>query len=490
MTETLVPAARAGEAGPDLTLTGVLTRADHETYVELPFEVPAGVERLTIAFAYDTREERTTIDLGLFDPKRFRGWSGGDKMGFTLSAADATPSYHPGPIVPGRWTLLLGVPNIRPGVTCRYEARIWFGHGEAPAVSTFSEAPLETGPRWYRGDLHMHTCHSDGSVARASGEGRAPGPVYRTVEAAAARGVDFIAITDHNAHSHRNSLRELQPAFDRLLLIPGVEVTTFHGHAGVLGAVGFVEFRLGSLHLPTVKDLQEAVARQHGLFVINHPALPSGEACMGCGWTAESTDYAQVDAIEVLNGGAASAQGGSADGPFSGVPFWEARLNEGWRIPAIGGSDNHKPDGDPAAFPAVGSPTTAVYAGELSERAILEAIRAGRVFIDAEGRQDRVLEIEARCGEASAFMGEALAARAGAEVGFTVRIVGAAGARLDIIMDGRHDAALAGAAIDTDDATLAFTLTSDGARHWIRADVRSPDGARTLMIGNPIYLKG
>ncbi|MGH6972856.1 MAG: hypothetical protein ACREEQ_14715, partial [Caulobacteraceae bacterium] len=86
--------------------------------------------------------------------------------------------------------------------------------------------------------------------------------------------------------------------------------------------------------------------------------------------------------------------------------------------------------------------------------------------------------------------GEALAARAGAEVGFTVRIVGAAGARLDIIMDGRHDAALAGAAIDTDDATLAFTLTSDGARHWIRADVRSPDGARTLMIGNPIYLKG
>ncbi|MGH6970846.1 MAG: CehA/McbA family metallohydrolase, partial [Caulobacteraceae bacterium] len=235
MTETLVPAARAGEAGPDLTLTGVLTRADHETYVELPFEVPAGVERLTIAFAYDTREERTTIDLGLFDPKRFRGWSGGDKMGFTLSAADATPSYHPGPIVPGRWTLLLGVPNIRPGVTCRYEARIWFGHGEAPAVSTFSEAPLETGPRWYRGDLHMHTCHSDGSVARASGEGRAPGPVYRTVEAAAARGVDFIAITDHNAVSHHHALRELQPYFDRLLLIPGVEITTFCGHAGVLG---------------------------------------------------------------------------------------------------------------------------------------------------------------------------------------------------------------------------------------------------------------
>ncbi len=484
MTETLTR-----EATAEIVLTGELTRADHETYVERPFDVPAGVERLTVDFSYDTREQRTTIDLGLFDPQRFRGWSGGDKQGFTVGVTDATPSYHPGPIIPGRWTLLLGVPNIRPGVTCRYQARIRFGRGEAPAVSAFSDAPLEVGPRWYRGDLHMHTCHSDGSVAR-QGQGRAPGPVYRTVEAAAARGCDFIAVTDHNAQSHHHALRELQPAFDELLLIPGVEVTTFRGHAGVLGAVGFVEFRLGSRHLPSVRQLQDAVARQHGLFVINHPCLPSNERCMGCGWTAAATDWARVDAIEVVNGGAVKAQGGQAEGPFSGLPFWEARLNEGWRIAAIGGSDNHRPDEDGATHPAVGSPTTVIFAESLAERAILDGIRRGQVFVDVEGVPGRSLELTGACGGRTAVMGQTLTAPSGAEIAVKVRAKGVAGARLDVVLDSRRGAALAGAVIEGDDATLAFSLPADGARHWLRADVRAADDARLLLIGNPIYLNG
>jgi hypothetical protein len=477
-------------AASEVVLTGQLTRADHETYVELPFVVPPGVERLTVEFGYDTRDQRTTIDLGLFDPERFRGWSGGDKLTFTVGMLDATPSYLPGPIVPGRWILLLGVPNIRPGVTCRYQARIRFGRGEATAVSAFSAQPLEVGPRWYRGDLHMHTCHSDGSVATQAGDKRSPGPVYRTVEAAAARGVDFIAVTDHNAVSHHHSLRELQPAFDKLLLIPGVEITTFRGHAGVLGAIGFVEFRLTSRHLPTVAQLQDAVARQHGLFVINHPCLPSNEHCMGCGWTAEGTDYGRIDAVEVVNGGAVRAQGGKAEGRFSGLPFWQARLNEGHRITAVGGSDNHKPDEHATDFPAVASPTTCVFAENLSERAILDAIRAGRVFIDVEGGVGRTLDVTAVCEDETAAMGQWLAAPAGAEVGVTVRVQGAAGAWLDVVIDGRRQAALPGATLDGDDAVLTFPLTSDGARHWIRADIRSPDDDRLLLIGNPIYLNG
>lgn len=486
MTDTLVAASLAG----GIVLTGQITRADHETYKELPFDVPPGVERLTVEFSYDTREQRTTIDLGLFDPERFRGWSGGDKASFTVGVIDATPSYLPGPIIPGRWTLLLGVPNIRQGVTATYEARIRFGRVEATQVSAFSDAPLQAGARWYRGDLHMHTCHSDGSVGRQSGEGRSPGPVFRTAEAAAAKGIDFIAVTDHNAVSHHHSLRELQPHFDRLLMIPGVEITTFRGHAGVLGAIGFVEFRLTSRHLPTVRDLQDRVARQHGLFVVNHPCLPSNEHCMGCGWTAEGTDWSRVDAIEVVNGGAVRAQGGKVEGPFNGAPFWEARLNEGWRIAAIGGSDNHRPDCDPKAHPEVGFPTTAVYAENLSERAILDGIRAGRVFIDLEGVAGRTLELTATCEGAAAVMGEQLATPAGRAVAFTLRVRNAGGGRVDIVIDGRHQAALAGASVAGEDAVLTFPLPADGARHWVRADVRSTDGERTLLIGNPIYLNG
>jgi hypothetical protein len=482
LTEALQP-----PPGADVVLAGELTRADHESYRELAFDVPAGVERLTVVFAHTGKEEKATIDLGLFDPERFRGWSGSNKLKFTLAATDATPSYLPGPITPGRWTLILGVPNIREGKSAQYLAAIFFGHGETATVSTFSDAPLATGARWWRGDLHMHTCHSDGT-APAQGGARAPGPVYRTVEAAAARGCDFIAVTDHNAVSHLNALRELQPAFDRLLLIPGVEITTFHGHAGVLGIAGYVEFRLGSDHLPTVGELQEEVARRGGLFAINHPALPSNELCMGCGWTAEGTNWATLDVVEVVNGGAALAQGNTADGPFSGVPFWEARLDEGFSPTAIGGSDCHRPDADPAGMASVGAPTTCVWADELSERAILNGIRAGHVFIDVEGSGDRVLDLTAACGDAQAEMGDGLAVPTRATAVFRLRVRGLTGAKVDIVLDGRHDTALADVRLADDDATLPFEFTGDGQRHWIRADIRSADGAKALMIGNPIYL--
>ncbi len=477
----------AEKAIADIVLTGVLTRADHETYKELGFDVPAGVQRLTVSFSYTGKEERATIDLGLFDPERFRGWSGGDKSRFTLSAIDATPSYQPGPLIPGRWTLLLGVPNIRPGKEAAYVATIHFGRGEATEVSSFSDEPLELGARWYRGDLHMHTCHSDGTVEAKSGGKRVPGPVYRTVEAAAAKGVDFIAVTDHNAVSHHHSLRELQPYFDKLLLIPGVEVTTFHGHAGVLGAIGFVEFRLSSPHLKRVRDLQDAVERQHGLFSINHPALPSNELCMGCGWTAESTDYARVASVEVVNGGATGAHGGAAEGVFSGLPFWEARLNEGFRPTAIGGSDNHKPDASATKPSAVGAPTTVVFAHNLSERAILDAIRAGRVFIDVEGSGDRLLDLTAAIGDRKAGMGETFVAANGDLIGFHASLQNLPGGRIEVIADGQILAEAAEVAPGARDAVLDFPWTSDGARHWLRLNARDAEG-RLVLIGNPIYV--
>ena len=34
----------------------------------------------------------------------------------------------------------------------------------------------------------------------------------------------------------------------------------------------------------------DQVEAAKGLFSINHPGLPSGEACMGCGWTTPATD--------------------------------------------------------------------------------------------------------------------------------------------------------------------------------------------------------
>jgi hypothetical protein len=472
----LTTPAWAADGKPDLVLTGQVQGADHQTYKPVTFEVPQGVTRVTVDFDY-ARDQKTVIDLGLMDPVRFRGWSGGNKKHFTVSAEDATPSYLPGPLPAGRWTLLLGVPNARPGSTAAYEAKITFERGPAP--TSFAPAPLKAAPGWYRGDLHMHTAHSDGSCLAQSGV-RAPCPVYRTVLAAQARGLDFIAITDHNTTSHYEAMAELQPAFDQLLLIPGREVTTFQGHANVFGPTAFIDFRLGDPSVPTIRALQDAVAAAGGVFSINHPSAPSGEQCMGCGWTVQGTDYDQVQSIEVANGGSERAQKG-AEGPLSGVPFWEAQLNAGHRITAVGGSDNHDAGLPPETPGAVGRPTTVIRAAELSTAGILAGVREGRVFIDLDGTKARMLDLSARSKSGQAVMGSALTAKPGEAVAFTASLTGGEMAGLEVIRDGAKVPVTVG-------PDGAFTVKMGDKASWVRLNLRDGQG-RLLLIGNPIYLR-
>jgi len=467
--------AWAQSGGPDLVLTGQITGADHQTYKPVTFDVPAGVTRLSVAFDYTGREDKTVVDLGLLDPIRFRGWSGGAKKAFFVSAEAATASYLPGPLPAGKWTLLLGVPNARPNAKATYEAQIWFQRTPAPLPAVL---PKATTPGWYRGDLHMHTAHSDGGCVTGDAP-RAPCPVYRTVLAAQAASLDFIAITDHNTTSQAEAMAELQPAFPGLLLIPGREVTTFQGHANVFGPTAFIDFRLGSKTVPPLRDLQRAVKAAGGVFSINHPAAPSGEQCMGCGWTVKDTDYDAVQAIEVANGGNEKALG-DFEGVLSGVPFWEAQLNQGRHITAVGGSDNHDA-GIPHDKPsAVGRPATVVHAEGLSTEAILAGLRAGRVFIDLDGTRDRMLDLTATTGGRKAVMGETLAVKAGETVTFTAVVSNLDVAGLEVIRDG------AKAAVSISPAG-EFSIRAGQDASWVRVNSRDPAG-RLLVIGNPIYL--
>ncbi|MDO8802626.1 CehA/McbA family metallohydrolase [Phenylobacterium sp.] len=478
-------AARAQQT-PDLTLAGALTGADHQTYREVPFRVPAGVTAITVAFDYSGRDQKATIDLGVRDPQRFRGWSGGNKASFTISDAEATPSYLAGPLPAGTWRLVLGAPNIRKGTRAAYRAKIWFERaGDAP--TSLSATPVRAGPGWYRGDLHLHTAHSDGTCLSRRGL-KVPCPVFKTLEAASERGLDFIAVTDHNTASQNGALRELAPFYDDLLLIAGREITTFQGHANVFGPTGALDFQLGSSRVPTLARLLDAVSAAGGVFSINHPALPSGELCMGCGWTVAGTPYERIGVMEVVNGGALALAGGKAEGLFSGIAFWEARLNEGHQITAIGGSDNHDATLGPGKAPAVGMPTTVVRGADLSQAAILAGLQAGHVFIDISGSRDRLIEVTAQAGDARAEMGDVLAAPAGTTVRVTVRIVGGAGGQLSLAGPAARLAKLPDAVLASYDETTTFDLISDGIAGWLRVDLRGADG-QLVLLTNPIYLR-
>jgi hypothetical protein len=473
------PSARASQA-PSLVLHRTVTYSDRQTYIELPFEVPKDIVRVTISTSYTEREQHTTIDLGLFDGERFRGWSGGNKLSFTLSETDATPSYLPGPIQPGTWKLILGVPNIREGVRSEFTAEVYFARAtDVPEVSTFSSTPLRSTPAWYRGDLHMHDAHSDGSCQSQSGK-RVPCPLYKTVESAAQRGLDFIAISDHNTISQFDAVRELQPYFDNLLLLPAREITTFLGHANVYGTTQFIDFRLTSSYEPDVNDLLAQVEKLHAMFSINHPGLPSGESCMGCGWTAPNTDFSRVNAIEIVNGDL-------REGPGSGLSFWEKQLNNGFRITGIAGSDNHDADLPQDARSAIGRPITVIYANELSERALLAGTRAGHVFVDTEGTKDRAIEFDVKTQSSNASMGDSISAPLNQAVHFTVRMIALRGAHPEIIEDGQRTDLMDKSPFRELDQSKEFDLISDGKRHWFRMDVRSSGGS-LLIVSNPIYL--
>ena len=492
---TLTRAASAS----DIELQGVINGSQNMGYMLVPFQVPAGTARLTVSFSYTGKEEKTTIDLGVQDPERFRGWSGGNKSDFTIGIADATPSYLPGPLPAGEWKLTLGIAHIRPGHTAKYVARVHLTPVGAAQAESFTTVPLESHARWYRGDLHLHTTHSDGSCASQSGKS-VPCPLFVSVEEAAHHGLDFLAVTDHNTTSTYDEERELQPYFDKLLLIPGRELTTYSGHANVWGTTEFIDFRAGGPNLRS-KDDMLAQARALGALVsINHPIGPDAEHCIGCAWNEvnadntkiaageQATDMHLVSAIEVINGPA-----GGASGYFhaSDIEFWEAQLRRGFHITAVGGSDTHRPDLD-----TIGLPTTVVYARDLSVAAILDGIRAGHVFVDLTGSrnlpeaQPRTIELKAGSGTMLAMVGDTLAVTPDTPFVITIRVTSSLGSVIRVLIDGKPDPTFPSSTIVSEDQTFSSRWLPQlalGKPHWLRAEVHAPDGSLQLLT-NPIYL--
>jgi len=476
-----VPLAQ-GKEEPDLVLTGTVDRSDYQRNVSVPFAVPAGVTRMAVELTYTRPDGKAVINLGLFDGERFRGWSGSNKQSVVLDESNATPSFTAGPIGGRRWALDLGVSYIDEGATSTYTARIWFWRpGDVPAVSTFSPEPLELGRRWYRGDLHLHTGESDGFCDSRRGRS-VPCPVYRTIDAAEDARLDFISITDHNNVGHYNAMRELQPFYDTVLLIPGREMTTEQGHANIFGTTDYIDYRLGEHSTPDMPAMLRASRAAGALISINHPGSPSDFRCRGCGWTAPPETMGQVDSIEVMNAGNLWKQLAGAS-PMADVAIWEGEIAKGRRITAIGGSDNHDTQ---LGRLGVGFPTTAVRADELSERAILDGIKGGHVWIDMSGEPGRSFDISVRAPGAEGTLGDNFTLGAGQVMTLAISVGGSDGASLVGLLDGEPVPALSIDRLSSSADQAPLSWTSDGARHWIRFEVH--EAGKPILITNPVYV--
>src|SRR5690625_3225204 len=192
-------------------------------YRYVPFDVPPGSRSLSVRLTYDT--SRGVIDLGCEGADGWRGWSGGARDRFTITSEEATPGYLPGELETGTWHVVLGLHQLpADGLEVTVEVStpaLEPPARERPAATATRTArgserdlPAPGGLRWYAGDFHAHTLHSDGS---------------ESVGELAARGVraglDFVAVTDHNTVSHHPLLPSVG-AEHGITLLPGQEVTT------------------------------------------------------------------------------------------------------------------------------------------------------------------------------------------------------------------------------------------------------------------------
>lgn len=344
--------------------SGRFTRDDRaeSIYRYLPFEVPAGASGVEVSLAYD--KSAGVLDLGCFGPAGFRGWTGGARDRFVITAGAATPGYVPGELEPGEWNVALGLHRVGPA-GASYEVSIRVGEvapeplPPAPPVPERPaprDLPAPAGMRWLAGDCHAHTVHSDGSLT-----------TEELAAAAVAQGLDFLAVTDHNSVSHHAALPEIGRKYG-ITLLPGQEVTTDTGHANVFGGVGWIDFRQ-----PAADWVAEA-ARRGGLMSINHPLASD------CAWRQPLS--VRPPLAEVWHFTWLDPRWG---GPIAWWQAWDQSV-----IP-IGGSDFHTPaDGHP-----VGAPTTWVLAAEDSVDGVLDGMRAGRTAISA----DRFAAVLLRVGD-------------------------------------------------------------------------------------------
>ncbi len=245
---------------------------------------------------------------------------------------------------------------------------------DLPAPPSFApQAPSWGGLQAYWGNLHAHTSLSDGV-----------GPPELAFARARAAGMHFYALTDHAHMLRPEEWRAAQNATcgasapGSFVALLGFEWT--HPKEGHVNVYGVRE--LTSHEQPSTADVQGLlgwlVARPDSLAQVNHPGLG------GSFVTARPGSAAQVRLQEVGNGNPASK-------PYR--TFQEELLlawANGWHLAPTIGSDTHD-----WRWGADTRARTGIWARELAEGAVLEALREGRVF----ATEDEDLALGWRCGE-------------------------------------------------------------------------------------------
>jgi uncharacterized protein (TIGR03382 family) len=350
-------------------------------YVEVPFVVPAGTVEIEIS--HDDGSDNDILDFGVWSPEGFRGWGGGNTEDIVIGVAQSSRSYLPGAITAGTWRVVIGKAKLDANgghyavdVICRDNATLAVRAKSPPAPVV-----LKSERRWYKGDFHVHSSES--------GDANATFDEISTL--ARMRGLDFINLSDHNTSSTLALAAEAQKTLTDVLFLRGAEITTYAGHGNAVGLDHYVDHRIG-FDGRTITNVLDDVAAAGAIFIVNHPSLDLGDNCLGCAWEHADTPWDKVSGIEIITG-----KWDIVERLFVPVAIriWDEHLDEGNKIAAIGGSDDHRAGkGTGLTDTPLGSPTTLVLADALSEAAIMKGVKEGRTIVQLTGPDDPFVEIK------------------------------------------------------------------------------------------------
>jgi len=396
-----------------LVKEGCLRRGDQKRFYPFVFEVPEGIGEIRVKFSYSPRilknkeknyqmiggaiEEyvkdypqkekvstfltliknaypliknayplRNLLNLSLYDAKgSFVGrWDQNSERPVRVSSTYSSPGFTSCKIIPGFWKVEMETHAI---VTeeCKYRLEISLiqrtnGENFSPfKKKLINPSSYRDNKGWYKGELHVHSNHSDGKNT-----------LPEIIEGAKREGLDFIALTDHNTVSGFSSI----PDKSDLLVIRGMELTTYYGHALALGITSFIDWH-SKERMRNINDIIDEVHLQKGLFAIAHPFYIGDPVCAGCTWKLGEIDYQKVDLIEVWAGCWKNRKIEN----YKSFRLWDKLLNQGLKVVGISGRDWH----DVNERKSDGIPKTFVYADSLSEDEILKGFRKGQVFVSS-----------------------------------------------------------------------------------------------------------
>jgi hypothetical protein len=282
-------------------------------------------------------------------------------------------------------------------------------------------------------------------------------------------------ITDHNTNAQVAHLDEAQARHPDLLFVPGVEFTTYGGHAGGFGVTDYVDHKIGLS--TTVQEAVDAIHAQGALFSINHPVLDLGDVCIGCAWTNEIPD--RVDGVEIETGG--YRQSGFIFGAGA-RDFWDRLLDDGSHAAPLGGSDDHRAGVDEDAFGSpIGDPTTMIFAAQQSADALLDGIRCNRTVVKLQGPDDPMIDLQTTPERNCDIV------LTDDDVVLRATITGGAGKRVRFLKDGYEDGDVQD--IDADPFVAERTIGNKGrSAEGERWRVEVLDGDTPRVVSGHVWL--